>query len=221
MKWEQDLVRDIRFGDDRDDLDFDWGGQAFPDLPKYNVTVRDIEGTDFSKFDRGLLTEQILGYQMMRPLKCIVEIGVENNETGLTSTSVFFENKLKDCIYLGIDVLDRKHLDNPLENIYTIQTYSQSYPAVHKILDELGVDKIDILFIDGWHSINQVLYDWEYTTRLAENGLVGFHDTAYHPGPYYFTHALDPNKWEVTPNLLQSFGTNVENDYGIGFARRK
>lgn len=216
MRWEQDLIRDIRFNDQRDDLDFDWSNTLFSDLPKYNVTVRDIQGTDFSLEDRTSLLEVINRMKDREQLKCIVEIGVENNLQGLTSTSVFLNNKPDDCVYLGVDLRDLKHLDDPAKNIYTVATPSQSYPAIHHILDKLGVDKIDILFIDGWHSINQLLYDWEYTSRLADHGIVGFHDTAYHPGPYYFVNNLNTQKWNVIPNAATS-----QNDWGIGWAWKK
>jgi hypothetical protein len=213
MRWKQDLVKDIRFGDGRDDMDFDWPGGAFPDLPFHKVTVRDIEGTDFSVNNRASLIEVINFKKDHEQLRCIVEIGVENNLQGLTSTSVFLKHKPDDCIYLGIDLRDLKQLDNPEKNIYTVATPSQNYPAIHHILDKLQVGKIDILFIDGWHSINQCLYDWEYTSRLADHGIVGFHDVAYHPGPYYFINNLNKNRWNVNTNAVKD-----PNDWGIGWA---
>ena len=77
-----------------------------------------------------------------------------------------------------------------------------------------GVIKIDFLFIDGWHTINQVKRDWEFTKFLSANGIVGFHDTSCHPGPKRFLEALDTEKWNVIPNTCPA-------DWGIGFVWAK
>ena len=73
----------------------------------------------------------------------------------------------------------------------------KSYIALPKILMEHGEDSFDFIFIDGWHSINQVLDDWKFTEFLAEGGIVGFHDTNTHPGPMLFVDNLNPDKYIV------------------------
>jgi predicted O-methyltransferase YrrM len=80
----------------------------------------------------------------------------------------------------------------------------------------LGTDKVkfDFIFIDGWHSINQVLRDWEYTNLLSDNGVVGFHDVSCHPGPKAFINALDATKWEILKNCCPK-------DWGVAFARKR
>ena len=72
----------------------------------------------------------------------------------------------------------------------------------------------DIIFIDGLHSIHQVLKDWEYTNLLSDTGIVGLHDTSHHIGPFLFIRNLDKNKWDVIENACPQ-------DYGIGFATKK
>lgn len=225
MQWETDLVKDIRFFNISDDFDSVWQGNdypalqpsLFPEMPRYNVTVLQKEGSDFSAANRQALREKLNVLKEQGKLNVILEIGAENNASGLTSTSEILRVKPDNCIYLAVDLRDLSQLNNPEKNIHTLQAYSQSWPAIHRKLDELGVDKIDFLFIDGWHSINQVLYDWEYTVRLADHGIVGFHDTAYHPGPFYFVNYLDKTKWNVVENAV----SYEPNDYGVGFAWKK
>ncbi len=78
----------------------------------------------------------------------------------------------------------------------------------------LGADpERDFVFIDGWHSINQILQDWEYTKLLAPGGVVGIHDTTGHPGPWFLINNLNPSRWQVEPNLCPD-------DYGLGYCRR-
>jgi predicted O-methyltransferase YrrM len=74
----------------------------------------------------------------------------------------------------------------------------------------LGVTQLDFIHIDAIHSINQVLYDWEYTRLLRKGGVVAFHDVTAHPGPYLFIRALNTNKWTVVENVCP-------NDYGFGY----
>ena len=78
---------------------------------------------------------------------------------------------------------------------------------------ELGITQFDFIFIDGWHSINAVMTEWEYTRLLSPTGIVGFHDTNYHPGPKEFVDAINQEKWNVAKVC--------PDDYGISFAWRK
>jgi predicted O-methyltransferase YrrM len=84
------------------------------------------------------------------------------------------------------------------------------------IIRSVNVSEFDFIFIDGWHSINQVLADWEYTNILGPEGIVGLHDTAYHPGPKYFLEGLDADKWDIVKNAVDN-----AKDWGIGFVRKK
>ena len=145
----------------------------------------------------------------------IVEIGVHRNPTEQTSTGVFLKNKKDTDIYLGIDIEDKSFLNNDSKNIYTINCPSENTNAIFEHLKKLGVDNIDILMIDGWHSINQVYKEWEYTTLLSIGGVVIFHDTNGHPGPYFILKSIDTNDYDVYKYL-----TDVK-DFGIGVAVRK
>ena len=81
-------------------------------------------------------------------------------------------------------------------------------------IKEFGVTNFGFIFIDGWHSINAVLTEWDYTQLLAQDGIVGWHDTTQHPGPHYFVKALNRDKWHVEENVCPT-------NHGIGFAWRK
>ena len=218
MRWREDLVKDIRFYDYRDDLDWPFVDKQFcfenTNLPVLQLRSRDLE--DFSFHNQMSLLSRLLSVK--KNCRCIVEIGVDRNKKfNNTSTSIFLNNKRDDTHYLGIDITDKTHLNNIDLNIHTVQTRSEHIDVVMEKLNSMDVDKIDFLFIDGWHSINQVLVEWEYTKLLSDTGVVGFHDTAYHPGPYFFINNLNQDKWNVMSNSC----ADIKDDYGIGFAWKK
>lgn len=173
------------------------------------------EQSNFSESNRKYLKEYLFN---TKPLRAILEIGVENNvDKNLTSTATILANKDDSTIYIGVDIDDRKHLDNPAKNVYTIQTGSQNIQEVMNFARSKGVTEIDFLFIDGWHSINQCIIEWEgYTPFLSKHGIVGFHDTNHHPGPRWLVERTDRRNWNVI-----DYPADPTSDFGIGFAWRK
>lgn len=201
MKWEQDLITDIRTGDPAaDDND-----HALDVLRKYFIP---IEVTDAN---RAAVTEQFL--KVRDNCQSILEIGICRNDKD-SFTHCFLNNKRDETVYVGIDLDDKTFLNNPEKNIYTIQNTSSDVDANIERMKSFGVEQFDFIFIDGWHSINQVLIDWEYTQLLGPNGIVGFHDVNEHPGPYLFVRALDTDKWNVITDACPD-------DWGVGFAWKK
>lgn len=205
MRWQTDLVKDIRFHDGFDDSDSNADNRIQRDKPYSG------NGVEFTDCNRENLVLEFL--KVKDQCKVIVEIGVHRNGDQ-SSTWCFLNNKNPDTVYVGIDLDDKKFLENKGQNIHTIQGDSGHVEQHLETLKNLGIEQIDFLFIDGWHSINQVLKDWEYTKILSPHGIVGFHDTSAHPGPYLFIKALDTAKWDVTENCCPE-------DHGIGFARQK
>lgn len=210
MKWEIDLVQDIRTHSSFDDED---GGVPHPlgyghHLDSKGNIIYPEEVTDCNRYH---LLEQFL--KVRDNAKAILEIGIGRNEQK-SFAYVFFRNKKKNTTYIGLDIDDRSFLRDSENNIHTVQNNSSYYVENLEIFRQIGVTKFDFIFIDGWHSINQVLRDWEYTHLLSDGGIVGFHDTSCHPGPHRFINALDTNKWEVIQNCCP-------NDWGIGFAWKK
>lgn len=196
-KWQQDLIKDIRdftSNDDNDDM-----------IQRCSVEVSDC--------NRQALYNQFI--RVRDNCRAILEIGVcRNGENSFTH--VFLKNKKQDTIYIGIDLDDKSFLNNKNDNIFTLQSDSSNYEQIINFCKANGVEQFDFIFIDGWHSINQVLRDWEYTNLLSDRGIVAFHDTAYHYGPNRFVNNLNPEKWNVIPNACP-----VPDDYGIGFAWKR
>lgn len=212
-KWREDLIIDIRYHDSRDDDDHHVG--QFPDIPLKGVfCTHPTDNYFISMSPCNMKSLKDYFYLIKNKAKCILEIGVDSNcvKTEMSSTNVFLNNKNKDTYYFGLDIEDKSYLNDEKNNVFTIKEDASNIDNVMNIIRSRGIEKIDFLFIDGWHSINQVMREWEYTRWLSDFAIVGFHDTAIHPGPYKFLKALNRKKWKVIENAC-----NVENDYGIGF----
>lgn len=213
-KWQEDLVSDIRYHDYRDDLD--WNGGEFPEIPPRPVAVlHPVYGYTITQSECNLDNIRDYFLKVKDRCKCILEIGVDCNGTSTerTSTRIFLDNKSDDTIYVGVDIEDKSYLNDESKNIFTLKIDSSDIQSVVDFIKSKGVDKIDFLFIDGWHSINQVMREWEYTKHLSDFGIVGFHDTSIHPGPHAFLKALDRKKWNVVENPC----SNNLDDWGVGF----
>jgi hypothetical protein len=205
-KWEHDLTKDIRWPDGQNNDDD--GNQAKRIIRDH---VHNFPHAEFTECNRNSLTDEFL--KIKDKCRTIVEIGVCRNGNA-SSTWCFLNNKKDETIYVGIDLNDKTFLNNTEKNIHTIRGTSSNVDSNIETLRGLGVNEIDFLFIDGFHSINQVLIDWEYSQILSEFGIIGFHDTAEHPGPHLFMKALNKDKWDVQENVCPY-------DHGVGFARRK
>jgi predicted O-methyltransferase YrrM len=199
LKWQEDLINDLSAYDGESEFE-PWAHPI-----GYDGRV------EFSDCNRASLLEHFL--KVRDHCTSILEIGVCRNGSD-SSTHVFLENKLNTTHYFGVDIEDKTFLDNADQNIHTIKTSSSNIEEIWTAMQDKGVTKIDFLFIDGWHTINQVKRDWEFTKFLSVNGIVGFHDTSCHPGPKRFLEALDTEKWNVIPNTCPA-------DWGIGFVWAK
>lgn len=213
MKWETDLIKDIRLHNGYDDGEsrLDQYVKLYPDIATDNGVIYQYDGKECTECNRNALLEQFL--RVKDTCKAILEIGIGRNGKDSFAT-VFFENKNEDTVYVGLDIEDRSWLVEYGENIFTIEGDSSNYDEIVNIIKSFGVEQFDFIFIDGDHSVNQVLRDWEYTNLLSDKGVVGFHDTSHHTGPYMFIRNLDGEKWDVIKNACPE-------DYGIGFAIRK
>jgi hypothetical protein len=178
--------------------------------------LHEQEGTDFSEENRNRLREHFL---KLKKCKCILEIGVDNNpDRSRTSTRTILDIKEDKTKYFGIDIMDKSYLDDPAKNIYTLKENSSNVDTVMDFVQSKGNHKIDFLFIDGWHSINQCEREWNgYTPHLSSRGIVGWHDSNHHYGPKWLTETVDREKWEVA----EFPGAEPTRDFGISFAWRK
>jgi hypothetical protein len=198
MKWTTDLIKDIRTNTSFDDVD----------AGTRSCTHEVSDGNRYA------LLENFI--KVRNNCSAILEIGVNRNGNG-SFTQILLKNKLKSTIYLGVDINDKSFLNSSYENIFTIQENSTNLNNVMRYAKSIGIVEFDFIFIDGDHSINQVLRDWEYTNFLSRIGIVGFHDTAYHSGPNAFVNAMNLGIWNIVPNACN----NNPDDYGIGFAWKK
>lgn len=206
MLWEQDLVRDIREGPERDNTD------KFFETVNWHVYLHGpLPSNEVSQCNRDAITERFL--RVRDHCRAVLEIGIYRNGDESTTTC-FLNNKNQDTIYLGIDVDDRSSINDPSKNVYTLREDSSNITSVMNYARSLGIEQFDFIFIDGDHSLSQVLKDWEYTAYLSKNGIVGMHDTSYHPGPTRFMSHLNRDRWQVEVNVCPC-------DNGVGFAWRK
>jgi hypothetical protein len=193
------------------------------------IVFQKYRGSEFSLDNRRSLLNEFL--KVKSKTNVIVEIGVArlikknfSLETGWvenediipfdeSSTSIFLRSKSDSTIYLGIDIEDKSHLETYKPNVYTLKAKSEDFEVVSNKMKEVGINQIDFLFIDGWHSINQVLDELWYLQFMKPGGVIGFHDINYHPGPKAVFEALNPDMFETI-----NYNTP---DWGIGFAKIK
>jgi len=148
---------------------------------------------------------------------CIVEIGVMSNpEPEHSFTHILTSEKPIKALYLGVDTSDKSGMDNPDLRIHTIRANSSDFDAVMTKLKSLDAMFIDLLLIDGFHSVKQCIDDWRYTRLLSPGGVVIMHDTNSHPGPYAVFDAIDETLYRK-----KKFCTDAHNDFGVGVVWRK
>jgi cephalosporin hydroxylase len=143
----------------------------------------------------------------------IVEIGVDR-DPNRSFSRLLIDNKPDDCAYVGIDTLDRTRLENHNKCVYTIQGDSGDMSMLKSVMSQLGLKYIDLLFVDGCHSVNQVIKDWRYAKWVRTGGAVVFHDTNAHPGPLLVFDAIDELYWRKAKFFEK------EPDYGMSVAWR-
>jgi predicted O-methyltransferase YrrM len=129
-------------------------------------------------------------------------------------SNILMREKPIDSFYLGVDIDDRSYLDDASKNIWTVRADSNSQSTIRSFLADKQISQLDLLFIDGWHSVNTCVNDWSFTDMLAPKGVVLLHDTNAHPGCVALFDAVDENLFEK-----QRFCTEYDN--GIAVFRRK
>lgn len=162
------------------------------------------DGREFSKCNQEELKRVLL---KVKP-RAILEIGVSRlttNKYENTSTAIFLNHKEKDCVYIGVDIEDKSYLTG--DNVFTLKEDSANIELILQFARSKGVDLFDIIFLDGWHSINQVMKEWEYRHFLNKGGVIGLHDTNYHPGPKFLLDTIkDSREWKVEKCCLLDWG---------------
>lgn len=149
-------------------------------------------------------------------MRSIVEIGVSRDGWDVSSTKVLFDNKHPDCDYVGIDAEDRSWACAKTTNARFLQNSSWDVVNNLQFIMSTGHQWIDLLFIDGDHSVNSVLKEWDYAKLVRPNGgVIVLHDTNFHPGPWCLAESVDPELFTVSKFC------ETPDDFGITVLRRK
>jgi len=196
------------FGSIDDDSDGgDWGAKE--ELGAYNGS-----STHFTPCAESAL---LTGFKWADKVTSILEIGVHRptHAADVSSTQILFREKPMDAIYLGVDIDDRSQLNSVKNNIVTIRCSSSDYLQVYTWMNYMNIKEFDFIFIDGWHSVNQVVTEWtHYASKLSVGGVIGFHDTNYHPGPRLVYDAIDSTIFDKKKFCVSS------DEFGLAFAKR-
>ena len=170
---------------------------------------------EFSKNNKKVL-DDIIQELKKDQFKCVLEIGIARSKEN-SSTYHLLKQKPENTIYVGIDINGAciQFLEQwNFPNTYTVNTFSSNYEEVLIKLKELNITEIDLLIIDGWHSINQCYDDFKYAKLLRKGGYVLMHDTNYHPGPKILIECIDNDIFE-TKKYFEN-----EIDWGVGTAKK-
>ncbi len=145
--------------------------------------------------------------------RVIFEIGV-GFEGRMSSTQAILHSKPEDCLYIGLDHCGPLPDDGHNKKYFCCNTLN--HPHVRQYLaNNLGGLPIDILHIDGNHSVRTVVNDWTYTDLLSNTGIVVLHDTSVHPGPYVILDAIDRKLFTV-----EKYFEEYDDDWGMAIVRR-
>lgn len=146
-------------------------------------------------------------------LSAVMEIGVNRN--GERSMSrILMDQRPPGSFYLGVDIEDKSYLDDPEANTHTIRCSSHDQVKIRDYIRNQGANHLDLLMIDGWHSVNSCVNDWQYTDLLSPHGVVILHDTNSHPGCVGLYQAVDDEHWVKQRHC-------TDNDFGIAVFRRR
>ena len=144
-------------------------------------------------------------------IKCIVEIGIARKYEE-SSTHILCSCKNQDTDYIGFDLDLAGKMDYAAlypNCVYFAENSSNIQGVLEKIKDK-GHECIDILLIDGDHSIKMMANDWKYAEYVRSGGLVLIHDSNYHPGPKYVFDAIDERLFKKKKYFL-----NRNDDWGF------
>ena len=179
------------------------------DAPINDYWISELEVTD----DNLEVVRRVV-LELGTNLAAALEIGVNRNGDRSMSR-IIMDQRPRFSYYMGIDIEDKSYLNDAAANTWTMQISSAERGAIADRLRELGIGDLDLIMIDGWHSVNMCVNDWQFTQRLSDHGVVILHDTNTHPGCVALYEAVDESLW-----IKERFC--LENDFGIAtFKKRK
>ena len=147
-------------------------------------------------------------------LTSAMEIGVDRSNAASMSR-IIMEGRPARSFYLGVDINDKSYLDNAEANTWTLQCNSHDQTTIRDFLSLRGITQLDLLFIDGWHSVNTCVNDWRYTDLIRPGGIVLLHDSNSHPGCAALFDAVDDTVYDKARYCTE------DTDFGIAAFIRK
>lgn len=189
---------------------------SFDSFKGYNDYIESIDASqenmyhgpiDFTEANQAILKAVLFQYRVSNVATdeklTVLEIGVAREKP--SSTDIFL-NKCNR--YYGVDLRDVSELVKSNETCEAKTLIANSYEQ-QKVREFVGPEPIDILFIDGDHSIETVLNDWKYHDMVKEGGLIVMHDTNHHPGPREVFDAVDEAYFAKRRYCLSDYGIAV------------
>ena len=158
---------------------------------------------------------EVLRQHIQPWMKLIVEIGIAFHGWDESSSKVIIENRPDDCFYYGIEKRKEvKRFEKQYENMFINITDSRNVEENLKDILTHG-EYIDMLVIDGFHSVDVVSREWDYAPYVRPNGgVIILHDTRCHPGPWCLMESVDPDVFDIARYC-------EADDNGIGVLIRK
>lgn len=201
-------------GNNADWIEYGYINEELTSMQFLHEAVNKRNGIEFTDDNKAVLGQILDSLKLKKEKINILEIGVGRSKEN-SSTHFIINNKRQEDKYIGIDLAceQLKPYEKPYLNQYTLCCNSADIDSIMSFSKKNNINNFDLIFIDGWHSITQVLAEWKLVEYLNVNGYVGFHDTNYHPGPYCVFEAIDEKKFKKTKYL-----TDVKEDPGIAFA---
>ncbi len=188
------------------------------DFPDKRINIEKSNGNGQFSFKNGEITL----YEFLKikdSVKCIMEIGVATNFEH-SSTELWLKNKTDDCHYFGIDIKigDKSHHEQYKPNTHILGMNSETdREHILEKMKEFGCEKeIDVLFIDGCHSIDLMINDWKYSELVRKGGLILLHDVNIHPGPHLVYDAIDEELF-----TKEKYFCDGTDDCGLGVVWKK
>ncbi len=134
--------------------------------------------------------------RLIRP-EIAIEIGTAEGNSCLAIGQALEDNK-RGILYT-MDPLDRELVKIAIKKSKLNRRINYIVDYSTNILPKLNLPKIDFAFIDGDHSYEGVLKDFELITDLIpKGGVIAYHDTILFDGPKKVVkHMADSGKYEV------------------------
>lgn len=183
------------------------------DIFDERVSVNPSNGNGQFTFSDGEILRELM--TSLTDCKVIVEIGISRKRTfKFSSTHTLFDYKKTDCAYYGIDLNDDDigEFTTYQNHINLIIGDSKSTDIYEKIEK---VSPIDLLMIDGDHSVKGFLNDWKFSKLVRPGGYIVVHDINFNPGPNVFFDAVDDKKFN---KVRYFYGSNT--DHGLAVFKK-